>query len=240
MLNRQACSSADPCVKYGDKISGCMSNLKSVGIGSHKLAPEAADAFMKMLEDMPSSAKTSMNLTDTYRPAKVQCNIFDFDKFERTGKGIKKGTSSVAAARPGTSNHGWGRAIDISPENVQKWIKKNGSKYGWCWGEAEGEPWHFTFCGPGKNRSKVCDKICKGDMDPSLEKPSGDSAKTEDPTTSSTSGSSELTPSSGTGTLTDFFKNMYKSLKSSGLGQKEIGEINEEVNRITDIMKKIL
>ena len=236
MLDRQACSSADPCVKYGNKISGCMSNLKSIGIGSHKLAPEAADAFLKMMEDMPSSEKKSMNLTDTYRPAKVQCNIFDFDKFEKTGKGIKKGTSSVAAARPGTSNHGWGRAIDISPANVQKWIKENDSKYGWCWGEAKGEPWHFTFCGPGANRSKVCDKICKGDMDPSLEKPSGDSAKTEDPTTSSTD---EPKPVGGK-SLTDFFRTMYQNLKSTGLGQAQIQEIHEDVDRITDIMKKVL
>lgn len=241
MLDRQACSSSDPCSKYGDKISGCMSNLKDVSIEGHKLAPEAADALNKLLEDMPDDIRKSVRLTDTYRTAKVQCNIFDFDYYEKTGKKRKKGTAGTKVAPPGSSNHGWGRAIDIFPEDVQKWIKDNGSKYGWCWGEVTSEPWHFTFCGPGKNKSKVCDTICKGSIDPSLSKPSG--KKTPDSTsgeTSSSSSSIELPQTSNTGTITDFFKNMYQSLKSMGVGQNQIKEIHEEVDRISDLMKKIL
>jgi LAS superfamily LD-carboxypeptidase LdcB len=50
-------------------------------------------------------------------------------------------------AFPGTSNHGLGLAIDIFPENVQAWVRKNGTKYGWSWheGRAAKEFWHFTY-----------------------------------------------------------------------------------------------
>ena len=167
MLNRQQCSTSNPCSKFGSDASGCMSNLKSVGIGNHKLLPEAADEFIKMVENMPTDIRRSMKLTDTYRPLEVQCRIFDFDHYEKTGKRRKKGTSGTPVARPGTSNHGWGRAIDVSPKKVQDWIRNNGTEYGWCWGEVPSEPWHFTFCGAGPNRAKSCDRICgdvKGDI----------------------------------------------------------------------------
>ena len=239
MLDRKSCSTSDPCSKYGDKISGCMSSLKPVDISGHKLAPEAADALNKLLKDMPDDVRKAVRLTDTYRTAKVQCNIFDFDHFEKTGKRRKIGTAGTPVAQPGTSNHGWGRAIDIFPDKVQKWIKENGSKYGWCWGEAKSEPWHFTFCGPGANKSKVCGSICKGSIDPSLSKPSSDSGKTEEPSTPSTLSTDEPKPSGG-GSLTDFFRSMYQNLKSAGLGQTQLKEIHEDVDRITDIMKKIL
>ena len=162
MLNRQQCSTSNPCSKLSSNDNGCLSNLKSVGIGSHALLPEAADGFIEMVNDMPSDIKDSIKLTDSYRPLKTQCKIFDFNKYESSGKKIKKGTSSVPVAGPGTSNHGWGRAIDISPKKVQDWIRENGTKYGWCWGEVRSEPWHFTFCGGGPNRSSRCDSFCKG------------------------------------------------------------------------------
>jgi hypothetical protein len=59
----------------------------------------------------------------------------------------------------GGSNHGWGRAIDIGPRATQDWIRINGWRYGWYWGEAPSEEWHFTWVlsagidktlGPGK------------------------------------------------------------------------------------------
>jgi hypothetical protein len=66
------------------------------------------------------------------------------------------------AARPGTSNHGWGQAIDIHFYNSAgevkkllysndqyKWLKENSAKYGWYnppWasqGGSKEEPWHW-------------------------------------------------------------------------------------------------
>lgn len=67
----------------------------------------------------------------------------------------------VATSKPGNSNHGWGRAIDVkahgrlltceSPEFV--WLLENAQEYGWVhpgWaacGEPKEEPWHWEWAG---------------------------------------------------------------------------------------------
>lgn len=62
------------------------------------------------------------------------------------------------AARPGTSNHGWGKAADV-PTDVQGFLRANGRKFGWAKIEAFSEPWHFNYTGgfgrpnPGTNLS---------------------------------------------------------------------------------------
>lgn len=55
------------------------------------------------------------------------------------------------AARPGTSNHGWGHAVDLaSPGPMRKVIDTFGGEFGWRWGEVSSEPWHVTYQGGGK------------------------------------------------------------------------------------------
>jgi hypothetical protein len=57
-----------------------------------------------------------------------------------------------------TSNHGFGNAIDVA--DGKSWIRANGEKYGWYWGEVTSENWHFTFCGDGvENTPNFCKKI---------------------------------------------------------------------------------
>lgn len=48
------------------------------------------------------------------------------------------------AAVPGTSNHGWGLAVDTAYDAV---INKYGAPYGWqkAWSDASWEPWHFKY-----------------------------------------------------------------------------------------------
>jgi hypothetical protein len=138
------------------------SALKSIGIGNHRLSITAADAFILMKAAM-DAAGVEYNLTDSYRTFEVQNDIFDWDAYvasggNRTDTSPKPGTvrrkkgTNVAAAFPGTSNHGLGIAIDIFPVdgasiNVQKWIRENGVTYGWSWteGRSINEPWHFTY-----------------------------------------------------------------------------------------------
>lgn len=50
-----------------------------------------------------------------------------------------------AAARPYTSNHGWGIAVDVATRRAAAWILRNGHRYGWSWDEGRrvGEWWHF-------------------------------------------------------------------------------------------------
>lgn len=54
-----------------------------------------------------------------------------------------------AAAEPGTSNHGWGLAVDIPFPDAQAWIMRNGERFGWSHDEGArvGEAWHFRYVG---------------------------------------------------------------------------------------------
>jgi D-alanyl-D-alanine carboxypeptidase len=54
-----------------------------------------------------------------------------------------------AAAVPGTSNHGWGIAVDVKTRLAAAWILSNGHRFGWSWDEGSrvGEWWHFRYIG---------------------------------------------------------------------------------------------
>jgi hypothetical protein len=51
------------------------------------------------------------------------------------------------AAVPGTSNHGWGVAVDLAAEWMRSWIDDHGARYGWRKTEAFSEWWHVNFIG---------------------------------------------------------------------------------------------
>jgi peptidoglycan hydrolase-like protein with peptidoglycan-binding domain len=126
------------------KLSGA--DLKSIGNGQ-KLSPKAADAYLEM-EKAAKEDGVTFDVTDSYRTFEIQDANFDWDRYNQTGERKKRGTD-IAMALPGTSNHGWGKAIDVFPKKAQDWIKQNGEKYGWSWAEGRsvGENWHFTYVG---------------------------------------------------------------------------------------------
>lgn len=53
------------------------------------------------------------------------------------------------AAQPGTSNHGWGIAVDCPAASAQAWLLRRGHEFGWSHDEGArvGEPWHFRYVG---------------------------------------------------------------------------------------------
>lgn len=70
---------------------------------------------------------------------------------------------TAGAAYPGTSNHGLGIANDMaelingdivsvsfdppgSVPSLWTWLVHNGPTYGWYWGEAPSEAWHWVYC----------------------------------------------------------------------------------------------
>jgi hypothetical protein len=61
----------------------------------------------------------------------------------KAGKGNL--ASNPTTSKGCTSNHGLGLAIDVKGSSAKSWIRKNGEKYGWWWGEAPTEDWHFTY-----------------------------------------------------------------------------------------------
>lgn len=50
-------------------------------------------------------------------------------------------------AEPGTSNHGWGLAVDLATRQMRWVIDQIGVKYGWAkkWSDAPGEWWHIKW-----------------------------------------------------------------------------------------------
>lgn len=51
------------------------------------------------------------------------------------------------AAYPGTSNHGWGKAVDLAEEWMRGWIDDHGARFGWKKTEAFSEWWHVNYVG---------------------------------------------------------------------------------------------
>ncbi|MHA7135493.1 M15 family metallopeptidase [Oerskovia turbata] len=100
-----------------------------------------------MLEDLSDAYAERFGrplpMTDTYRSYAQQVST----------RAAKPGLAAV----PGTSNHGWGLAIDLdapasSPGSAQyKWLRANAPLYGWdnpSWarpGGSKPEPWHFEY-----------------------------------------------------------------------------------------------
>lgn len=65
------------------------------------------------------------------------------------------------AANPGTSNHGWGLAVDIATHQMRSIVDEIGAKYGWAkrWSDASWEWWHLKWregiWKPGPTRSQL-------------------------------------------------------------------------------------
>jgi hypothetical protein len=51
------------------------------------------------------------------------------------------------AAVPGTSNHGWGLAVDAANQKMWDMIAQIGAPFGWQkqWSDAPSEPWHHSY-----------------------------------------------------------------------------------------------
>lgn len=138
---------------------------KSLGGDAALLVPEAADALNEMMiayEAAKFNGKQKIVFTDGYRSYERQVALYN-----KYGAG--------RAAKPGTSNHGWGVAIDMywgvrtemfkdnekRPSGfkhpVYRWFLENGWKYGWYNPSAlrddskTDEYWHWEF----RNKKEV-------------------------------------------------------------------------------------
>lgn len=51
------------------------------------------------------------------------------------------------AAKPGTSNHGMGLAVDVATPQMRAMIDRVGERFGWAkkWSDAPSEWWHLTY-----------------------------------------------------------------------------------------------
>ena len=109
--------------------------LSPVGQGDHRLWAPASEAF----RDMQAAAArdgVTIRVTDSYRSFDRQVELA-----ERKGLYSQGGL----AARPGTSNHGWGRSLDVDTGGgTADWLRTNAARFGFH-EDVAGEPWHWTY-----------------------------------------------------------------------------------------------
>ncbi|WP_418275416.1 M15 family metallopeptidase [Isoptericola jiangsuensis] len=109
--------------------------------GGPSIRADAAVALAHLNEAYRATFGESMCVTDGYRSYSQQV--------------ATKAAKGYLAAPPGTSNHGWGLAVDLCPTTYGgdrwAWLAANAPTYGWDnppWARSGGskyEPWHWEF-----------------------------------------------------------------------------------------------
>lgn len=117
------------------------SALTSVG-GGHKMYGDAARAFTEM-RDAARRDGVNIKLTDSYRTYAAQVDVA-----RRKGiYGVRQPNGKLGlAARPGTSNHGLGRAVDVNlgaSPGASQWLRANAARFGFK--TIPREPWHWEY-----------------------------------------------------------------------------------------------
>jgi hypothetical protein len=129
--------------------------LKKIDTGQGLFIP-ASESYMRMKKD---AKKDNVDIQlvgkfSGYRPcgqkgdyneglSKGEFTQWYAWELYKAGKGNL--ASNPTTSKGCTSNHGLGLAIDVKGSSAKSWIRKNGEKYGWWWGEAPTEDWHFTY-----------------------------------------------------------------------------------------------
>ena len=109
--------------------------LEQVGTTGHKLWAPAAESLTRMIDDAKKDG-VRIGITDSYRPYTEQVDLA-----KRKGLYSQGGL----AAKPGTSEHGWGMATDLDlNSSALSWMRQNGEKYGFVNNVAR-ESWHWAY-----------------------------------------------------------------------------------------------
>ena len=115
------------------------------GTSGQVLRADAAASFNALSRKYAETFRAPICVTDSYRNYASQVAV--------------RAAKPTLAAVPGTSNHGWGVALDLcdgvqvfgSPQH--EWLKQHAMAYGWfhpSWAQAGGskpEPWHWEYAG---------------------------------------------------------------------------------------------
>ena len=187
------------------------SYLTSIG-GNHKLNSEASVAYLKMVAAAKAEG-VEWGITDSYRTLEIQKDLV-----KRKGLYSKGGL----AAQPGTSNHGWGSAVDLNFKvgkgNALEWLKKNAGKYGFT--NIPREPWQWEHTQSAKN------------MGANTSNTSNTTDTTDDSQSSTHSDSDEGSSVGG---------DLLKGILSTNLGLDKLASgfagVQENIIRIKQLMK---
>lgn len=115
--------------------------LTDVG-GGHKMYGRAAQAYREMTAAARRDG-VNIRLTDSYRSYAAQVDVA-----RRKGiYGVRQPNGRLGlAARPGTSNHGLGAAVDVNLQaspGASAWLRANASRFGFR--TIPREPWHWEY-----------------------------------------------------------------------------------------------
>lgn len=110
--------------------------LEPVGQGGHRLWGPAATAWRNAVEAARAEG-IDLTITDSYRTYDQQVDLVN-----RKGLYAAGGYGAV----PGTSNHGWGLAVDadITDRRTLDWMRANAYRFGFVEAVPR-EPWHWEF-----------------------------------------------------------------------------------------------
>lgn len=111
--------------------------LTPISQSGHRLAPFAAKDWDALVQDAAADG-VAIRITDSYRTFDQQVDLAS-----------RKGLYELGglAAVPGTSQHGWGMAVDVIVDDdprVKSWLNENAHRYGWV-SDVAREPWHYEW-----------------------------------------------------------------------------------------------
>jgi cell wall-associated NlpC family hydrolase len=139
--------SYDGARQWGGYPNGLIppSAMCPLGVGGHQLRCDAAAAYRAMSAAFAAAFGSPICITDSYRTYASQVRLY--------------GEKPTLAAVPGTSNHGWGLAVDLCGgidhygTAQYNWMKANAGRFGYLhpdWaepGHGREEPWHWEYAG---------------------------------------------------------------------------------------------
>lgn len=137
-----ASSAGYPAGPWGGYANGLVPSSSLCPVtGGGSLRPDAAAAFNRMSRAYAQAFGSPLCVSDSYRTYGSQVAVF-------------RHRPSLAAV-PGTSNHGWGLAVDLgcgvehSRTAQYRWMAANAGSFGWVhppWAFHDPfEPWHWEF-----------------------------------------------------------------------------------------------
>ena len=110
--------------------------MEPVGQSGHRLWGPAAQAWRSAV-DAARADGIDLTITDSYRNYDQQVDLVN-----RKGLYSQGGYGAV----PGTSNHGWGLAVDVdvTQQRTLDWMRTNAYRFGFVEAVPR-EPWHWEF-----------------------------------------------------------------------------------------------
>ena len=151
-------------------------NELSTIAGGGRLAVPAARSWNAFARMMKAEHGFSVQVNDSYRPLGARGDLAagrwsQWAAWERYQQG------GNLAARPGTSNHGLGRALDLAPDTISA-VASHGDKFGWnhAHTDAPSESWHHLWLDSQTDHKLVArwstvqagDSLAPGDRGPGV------------------------------------------------------------------------